>query len=315
LPGLLLALPAAAQPAGTTLAADIARAERDLKVLDGEVIQLAQSGLSPAEASSLDRRFSAIERELQRLTGEIERLGYVQRQLADRMDRFQSDVEYRLATLEGGSPGAPAGGQGNLPASGQLGTAPQQQGSLPATGQGGEGQPQVLGSVSAQDLASIRGFNEEQNAGGQGSLSLQQPGTGQTTTSAQPQASAQSQYNYAFGLLRQADYQAAEQALKAFVRDYPNDPLAANAKYWLGETYYVRGDYQQATQAFAQSYQDHPVGPKAPDSLLKLGLSLSILGETQKACQVLQELETRMGSSAKANIIDRARRERANLGC
>ena len=55
---------------------------------------------------------------------------------------------------------------------------------------------------------------------------------------------------------------------------YPNDPLAGNAQYWLGETYYVRKDYKNAAAAFAEGYQKYPKGPKAADDLLKLGMSL-----------------------------------------
>src|SRR5205823_13886042 len=61
-----------------------------------------------------------------------------------------------------------------------------------------------------------------------------------------PSGSTSEQYSHAFGLLRQADYPAAETALKAFVEQHPNDPMAGNAQYWLGETYYTRGRYAEA---------------------------------------------------------------------
>src|SRR5207302_476668 len=47
-----------------------------------------------------------------------------------------------------------------------------------------------------------------------------------------PGGSTGEQYNYAFGLLKQADYPAAEAALKAFVEQHPRDPMAGNAQYW-----------------------------------------------------------------------------------
>jgi TolA-binding protein len=49
-----------------------------------------------------------------------------------------------------------------------------------------------------------------------------------------PAGSASDQYNFAFGLLKQADYPAAEAAL-SFIRQHPNDGLAGR-QYWLGET-------------------------------------------------------------------------------
>ena len=44
---------------------------------------------------------------------------------------------------------------------------------------------------------------------------------------------------------------SAEQALAAFVQNHPEDGLAGNAQYWLGETFYVRGDFQTAARTFA----------------------------------------------------------------
>ena len=49
-----------------------------------------------------------------------------------------------------------------------------------------------------------------------------------------PAGSASAQYNAAFGLIKQADYPAAEEALKTFVAQHPKDPLAGSAQYWLG---------------------------------------------------------------------------------
>src|SRR5262249_54094221 len=85
-------------------------------------------------------------------------------------------------------------------------------------------------------------------------------------------------------------YTCAEAALRAFVAQHPNDPLAGNAQYWLGETYYVRKDYRQAAVAFAEGYQKYPTNSKAPDNLLKLGLALAQIGEKADACEALSQL-------------------------
>ena len=96
-----------------------------------------------------------------------------------------------------------------------------------------------------------------------------------------PEGTPQQQYDYAFGLLRQANYAGAEEAFSAFLVENPDHTLAGNAKYWLGETYYVRGNYQQAAVTFAEGFESYPDNSKAPDNLLKLGMSLASLGSTQ----------------------------------
>ena len=71
---------------------------------------------------------------------------------------------------------------------------------------------------------------------------------------------------------------------EAFIQQFPNDQLAGNAQYWLGETYYVRKRYNDAATAFAFGYQKYPKSGKGADDLLKLGMSLGSLGQKQDAC-------------------------------
>ncbi len=353
LAGLLWVVPAqsAQQPAVLTvtgLTAEIRQTERDLRRVQSDLLHLAQSNYGISDPNAIERRFAALEQEIQRLTGQIERLGFEQRQIADRLERMQSDMEFRLTRLEGGNPasgssgtsgGSSGGASGSFSSGGSSGGSSGSFGGSTGQAQSGAGGVQTLGSVSAQELQQLQGLGQQglgqgqtasvgQSGGGfsdqqnfqtgaltGGSFGSQQNSATPPATASLPSGSAEEQYKHAFGLLRKADYQGAEQALKAFVQSNPGDPLVANAKYWLGETYYVRGNYNDASQAFAQAYQDHQNGPKAADSLLKLGLSLSLLGRTNEACQVLQELQARMGSSARANILNRGRREQTNLGC
>ena len=62
-------------------------------------------------------------------------------------------------------------------------------------------------------------------------------------------------------MLRQTNYDQAEIALKQFIEMHSANPLAGNARYWLGETYYVRTDYQTAAQVFFEAFQNSPAGP------------------------------------------------------
>lgn len=122
------------------------------------------------------------------------------------------------------------------------------------------------------------------------------------------------QYQGAFALLRRADYPAAEQALRAFIAQHPKDPLAGNAQYWLGETYYVRRNWKDAAIAFAEGYQKYPKNSKAPDDLLKLAMSLGNMGQKADACTALRHLE-RDFPQMPANVRGPAAAEKKHLGC
>lgn len=126
--------------------------------------------------------------------------------------------------------------------------------------------------------------------------------------------SAKDLYATAYGLLLAQDYAAAEAAFDEFLKRFPNDALAGNAQYWLGETFYVRGNFKAAAAAFLKGYQTYARGQKASDSLLKLAMSLDRLGQRDAACQSFSELNTRF-PNAPGPVRSRADNERRRLGC
>lgn len=116
-------------------------------------------------------------------------------------------------------------------------------------------------------------------------------------------------------LLQKGDWPAAEDALRRYLEDFPNDPQAATAAYWLGETYLVREDWQNAAATFARNYRTFGAeAPRAPDNLLKLGVALARLGDREKACQTFAELERRHPGASSA-VRQALARERIAAGC
>lgn len=99
-------------------------------------------------------------------------------------------------------------------------------------------------------------------------------------------ANADQLYDEAIKKLQEGDYAAAERGFKTFIQRNPQNKLAGNAQYWLGETYYARRDYNSALTAFAEGYKVYKSSPKGPDNLLKLGITMSVLGRKPDACAV-----------------------------
>ena len=300
-----LALPSPARSQDMrSLQERIERLQRDVDVLQR---QLARGGApapssggaaAPASGGSMssdyigraEDRFSALESELRSLTGKLEEMSHQISLTQQRLDKLVSDVDFRLSALEKGAAGAaPA-------ASAEAGSPP------PAAGQT-LGAPQV--------------------APGQQRLVLQPgPGAQQAAAPAQvqlPQGSPEAQYEFAMGVLRQAqreqtELSGAEQAWRAFIAANPSHRLTGAAQYWLGETFYARRDYQSAMATFAEGVQKYPRSDKAPDLLLKLGMSLGQLNRKAEACGTLGELEKRH-PQALAAIKQAAQRERQRLAC
>jgi tol-pal system protein YbgF len=135
-----------------------------------------------------------------------------------------------------------------------------------------------------------------------------------TPARALPEGTPTERYDYAIGLLRSEDYEQAEHAFASFIAVHPDNRLAGNAQYWLGETYYVREQYERAATAFLDGHQRYPDSLKAPDNLLKLGMTLGSLGQRAEACATLDELATKFPSAAQP-IEDAASRARRTLDC
>ncbi len=309
--GLPLGLPARAQDADLAgLLQRVERLQRDMNTLQryvfkGEPMPAADAvtgttgqagGLTRTAAARIDQRLSQFEAELRRLTGQVEEAVHRGNQVNERLERMTAETDLCLRQLEQGMvPGA-------APGVAATGAAVGDQASFAS-------QPQVLGTIRQSDLEAAQ---SQPVAPG---TAIAQPGgtaaaAGYTLVGETPQE----QYKFAFGLLSQANYGEAELALRGFVDQNPTDPLAGNAKYWLGETFYVRQDYQQAAVTFAEAYQEYPGSGKAPDNLLKLGMSLSALGSKSDACGTFVELLKRYPQAA-ATILQRAKQERRRLSC
>lgn len=233
-----------------------------------------------AAASVFETRISDLEAQLRAMTGKVEQLEFANRQMRQQLERQQSDSEMRLSTLE-----KQASIRANLDA-----------------------------SASAQDASEILAGSPPPQAGASAiNLNGQRP-TQNNLTQSSNDGTPQEQYDRAFSLLRQANYDDAEIAFKAFISNNSEDKLVDNAKYWLAETFYVRSKFQDAAVAFAESYQAAPTGVKAPDSLLKLAMSLSALKNTKDACTTLNELGTKF-PNASGSVKNRAEQERQRLKC
>lgn len=112
--------------------------------------------------------------------------------------------------------------------------------------------------------------------------------------------SAEALYNRAFDALKAARYPEAIEGMKAFLAAHPQHPLADNAQYWLGQTYYLSRDYARAVEAFSAVGGRSPDRSKAPDALLKKGLSEIELKRNEDARRSLGELLQRYPDSDAA---------------
>ena len=121
-------------------------------------------------------------------------------------------------------------------------------------------------------------------------------------------------YKYAYNMLIQENFVEAEKHFNIFIGENPKDPLASNAYYWLGETFYVQKQFQKAAISFAKGYQQFPKGNKALDQLFKLSLTFINLGKNEDACASFSKLEIEFPNAPK-RIINRVKDYKDRAKC
>jgi tol-pal system protein YbgF len=112
----------------------------------------------------------------------------------------------------------------------------------------------------------------------------------------------QSAYKTAIDTLREGRYEEATNQLQGFLARYPSSPLAGDAQYWLGESYYVLREFERARQAFLSLGIDHPDNKHLADAMLRLAYIYDDSGDKTKAREVLQKLMETYPDSRAAGL-------------
>ena len=297
------------------------------------------------DAGSVAIRVSKAENRIREMTGQIEELQNANRRLVEQLQKFQADVESRLSSAP---PRKRAEAETRAPADTE--TA-QLDASTPkphkrrddafdpdAAGASAPGRPKPLGSAaSAQpddaggapmDLAGgklSRGSGDDTLA-----PTLRLPSSpprqlGGTATSngtiianADPAGAVpttpRGEFDAAIGLYRDKLYEQAEKGFVAFIQKNPKSKLAADATYYLGESFAQRGRSREAAEQYLKISTDYSGSSRAPDAMLHLGMSLKQLGAKEQACATFSEVG-RKYPNAPAYVKNGAERELKRAQC
>jgi tol-pal system protein YbgF len=122
------------------------------------------------------------------------------------------------------------------------------------------------------------------------------------------------EFDLALGYLKQKEYETAEKSFSAFLQKNPKTRYSAEAVYYLGESYYLRGRQREAAEQYLKISSDYPNSTRAPEALLRLGQSLHALGAKEQACASFSEV-SRKYPNAPAAVKAAAEREAKRAQC
>ncbi|MGB8819098.1 MAG: tol-pal system protein YbgF, partial [Rhizobiaceae bacterium] len=239
-------------------------------------------------------------------------------QMQEQMRKMQEDNEFRFQELEKSKQGKSAApDDGNDVAATPAEPAPAEQAAAPeapaapdaqaevATGDGQQaGTPEKpLGSIKFDDKGNVVGGSIEE-------VIESDPQTAAVPASNDPSEL----YRVAYDHVLAGEYKQAEQGFRAHVEQFPADPQAADARYWLGESLAAQGRNRDAAEIFLNAQKDFPKSKKAPEMLFKLGVSLIALDNKDVACATFNQVTKKYPKSGQA-LLARVAEEQSKAGC
>lgn len=227
-------------------------------------------GASGYTANDIQLRLDDLETESSELRGGNDRAVQAIERLAKRFDDFAKDVDMRLTDIEGrmeqmkpvGTPLA-----GAVPA---VAAAPEQAAAAPA----------AVAPVAAEAAAPA-----------EAAVPAATPAAAAAPKSGIPaDLTPSDHYNKAYAYLTATDYKNAQLWFEEFLKRHPQDALADNAYYWLGEVYLVQNNPSAAVARFRDGLKAFPKGSKVTANLFKMGVALEQLKQPKLARAAWEKL-------------------------
>jgi tol-pal system protein YbgF len=269
-------------------------------------------------------RLERLEGQIRQLTGAIEELQHRNQQLEAQLQDVRGGVP-RAATGAVVPPAAARPTMAPPVTPAPAAAAPGRRGDVfdPAQNPTAPGAPHVLGSPASASVPLPQGSEPNEQAaagpggapldlstlseaaardpslatpgrmasGGQGSPApARGPSGGEQLATLPPSDSPKDNFDLAYGYVMRKDYALAQDGFRSFLTRFPNDRLAPDAYYWLGESLFQSQQYRDAAESFLTVSTKYETTGRAPEALLRLGQSLAALGEKEAACASLGEV-------------------------
>jgi tol-pal system protein YbgF len=248
------------------------------------------------------QQLERLQTEINQMRGEVELQNHTLKDMKKRQRDLYTDIDRRMQRLESGT----------IPAQTQTGDDIPPLESLPATRSGAT--PDAAGdmtepSLTVETIEKIR--PAAPSASGAGTVKVEKIGrpeavqTPSTTTLATVDpARARADYQKAFNMLKQAQYDQSINAFNEFLTNHPDSQYADNAQYWIGEANYVMQDYETAITEYEKLITTYPDSQKATHALLKIAYSYHALGKIDEAQRRLEDLKQRYPGTTAGRLAE-----------
>jgi len=116
------------------------------------------------------------------------------------------------------------------------------------------------------------------------------PAAAPGSSSTAPDATPEQMYAAAMASVTAEEHARAAALFRELIQRFPQDALASNAQYWIGEAYYRQRDFQEAMVEFRKVVDGYAASPQIPEALLKIGLCHQALKDQARARMTWEQL-------------------------
>jgi tol-pal system protein YbgF len=229
------------------------------------------------------QQIELLQQEVANLRGEIEVNNHVLDQMKNRQRDLYTDIDRRLQSIESPETGNQSPAAKTSDSNPPLETLGQVETITP---------PKNLDQTQAEVVALTLEQTETQAPEQQPVATTETAAT--TSSGATPvpepakntvsdEVQIQAEYQQAFKLLKQSQYDQAIKAFDTFLQTHPENKYSDNAQYWMAEALYVKRQYEDAIKEYSILVSNYPESQKVPHGLLKIGYSYQELGKMDEA--------------------------------
>lgn len=274
-----------------------------------------EQSIDPNAATILYNELEGLRREVSTLRGLVEELSYQIAQLEKQRESDYLDIDRRLLELSTAQNYAPAmesteaeiaqtqsvevvvpAEPSDAGASAAVVVVPQPQTQAPAQAQLRQPAETVQNPLNSSVQPQVQRTNTASAVSGeetQVEISEPEPVGVSESASLEPVISsvtipADVQYSVAFEELKAGNADTALVGFEKLVDDHPDSEHAAEAYYWMGETWSLKGDTAMSGSAYSRLVENFPEHRRAADAAYKLGVLHHYWGNEDKAIQYMR---------------------------
>lgn len=229
------------------------------------------STFNPNNPASLLSKINEMQREIQKLRGQMEVQSYELKKLKEQQQAYYNDLDQRISMLSSGKKNPVLSLDTDTdPASIAIDTD-----KVPTS------TPAIKTAASATATLPPSSSSDKSGA-----------------------STEESSYNAAYELIQNKQFPEAALAMKTFIQQYPHGKFSPNAHYWLGELLLAQHQEQPAIKEFNTVINDYPSSNKVSASMLKLGFIYAHLGDTTKAKAEFMNIQKMFPGTTTAQLAE-----------